>query len=189
MGKQKPGDGSELEGVISKKPISEMSLEEIEKENAALELKMKRLNYEDLTYRLEQERGRRAHMALVHQNQQRSMDDFNREVILRQSWCKHKKGGKNQGGILNGNDSDYSVWHFQYPWGEIAVLCTRCGIEYRPSGPVMDALKLSDPAEFKRRLEKYKEALNWPTDNEPGGSQIFMIQHNTPEGKRAQSLN
>jgi hypothetical protein len=95
-----------------------------------------------------------------------------RNEAARRAVCRHRKGGKNKEGFLNGSDNFYSVIHHTYPTGQLVVMCTRCQNEWKK--PPLE-LRKSDPKEYRRLMEEYQTALNWPTDNEPSGTQIFML--------------
>lgn len=144
-----------------------------------LELEEKRLRVESLRFTVENERARREQILRAHKMQQESLDQALKAVQAEQAFCKHKKGGKNLEGVLNGNDTNYSVQKHTYPWGELTVICTRCGKEWRKPS---EALKASDPKEWRRQNTEYLEAVNFPTDNEPSGTQIFVV---TPAQRQA----
>lgn len=143
-----------------------------QEELGRLRIMREKLELEHLQMSVENERARRAGIIQAHKVQQASLDDFNAKVKEQQATCKHKKGGKNMEGILNGNDANYSVIQHTYPWGQTDVICTRCGKEWpQPSL----TLRKENPKEYKRLFAIWKEAMQLPTDNEPAGSQIFVI--------------
>jgi hypothetical protein len=132
-----------------------------------LELEERKLRLENLRYQVENERQRRAEIIRKHAQNQKTIDDVNRDIIAKQSVCNHKKGGKGLPGLVKGNDNDYSVIKHTYPWGETAVMCTRCMKEWRR--PKAHLAK-EDPKAFAKQMETYNEALAFQTDNEPSGS-------------------
>jgi hypothetical protein len=141
----------------------------IEEKLQYTELEFKKLQLEDLRTRVEGEKQRRAEIVRVHMAQQRSIDDANRQIMAEQEFCKHRKGGKNLQGILNGNDSDYSVISHRYPWGQGVVICTRCG------------KTVTEPNDrksktFKTDMALYREWASFPTDNEPSGTTLFKFE-------------
>lgn len=144
-------------------------LSSVEEELQYTELEFKKLQLEDLRSRVEKEKERRAEIVRVHMAQQRSIDDANRQIQSEQEFCKHRKGGKNLQGILNGNDSDYSVINHTYPWGQGVVICTRCG---KTVHEPMDRKSKT----FKEEMKLYKEWANFPTDNEPSGTTLFKFE-------------
>lgn len=135
-------------------------------------LEEKKLQLESLRFTVENERARREQILRNHKQQQEALDSSLRKVQAEQKICKHKKGGKNLAGILNGTDSEYSVIQHTYPWGETAVTCTRCGKDWREPSK---ELKKSDPEAYKAQMAEYVAALNFPTDNEPSGTRLFVI--------------
>jgi hypothetical protein len=155
----------------------------IQMETAKLQLEQQKMAFEDLKYRVENERNRRMVIQLQHKNAQDTLAQANRDIIASQSSCKHKKGGKNLAGILNGNSENYSIWKHTYPWGATQVICSRCGKQWNK--PAL-ALRAIAPAQYKREMEVYNTVINWPTDNEPSGSVLFTFERNAPEPERQQ---
>lgn len=139
------------------------------------ELEFKRLQLENLRYQVENERARRAQILRAHLAQQKALDDANEQIKAQQSVCKHRKGGKNLDGIVNGHDSNYSVIKHMYAWGELGVMCSRCGKEWRQPKPEDFGKTKEGKEEFKEAVRVYTEAVNFPTDNEPSGTQLFVI--------------
>lgn len=156
-------------------PVVTLSIDEQLK---AIQLQHAVLELEDLTNRVQNERERRAAIVRAHKATQESIDQADRDKAREQGTCRHKKGGKNMEGILNGNDANYSVIKHTYPWGVTAVHCTRCGKEWWPAPA---AMKKANPAAYKQQQREYVEALNLPTDNEPSGSLMFSISYESPE--------
>lgn len=154
----------------------QQQLEEVRLQKELMEL-------EDLTYRVQNERNRREMVMRNHKSQQDTIAKINRDIIAKQSVCKHKKGGKNLAGIVNGNSSDYSIWKHTYPWGAVEVICSRCGKTWNK--PAI-ALRKSDPKAYRAQMEEYNEAINWPTDNEPSGSVLFAFTYEQPESASGQ---
>lgn len=145
-----------------------------------LELEEKRLRLQDLRFRVQNEQTRRDAILRTHEAQQKSLDQTNRDIVAKQSQCKHRKGGKGLNGILKGHDSNYSIIVHTYPWGTVQIICTRCSKEWNPPSA---ALRQSDPKEFRAQEREYNEALNWPTDNEPSGSVLFTFTQAPPPQK------
>ena len=136
-----------------------------------LRLKKEALELEDLEMRVENERSRRDFLKMSRQKQQETLAKAARDKEISQGRCKHKKGGKNLQGIEKGTDSDYSVIVHTYPWGETVVMCTRCHKEWRHPK--------KGEKNYEQKLEEYKRALEFQTDNEPSGNRIFVIIDNT----------
>jgi hypothetical protein len=89
--------------------------------------------------------------------------------------CWHKKGGKSDN-LAHGNDANYSVVKHVLSHGGTIVICQRCSATWRPPEPI--SRKNATPEErlaYKTAWDEYQWALNLPTDNEPSGTQIFMV--------------
>jgi acyl transferase domain-containing protein len=141
-------------------------------ERTALTTEREELELENLRFTVEQQRSIRL---------QRTMQRERMALILRQNedieaqrraQCKHRKGGKNKAGFLNGNDGYYSVITNTYPDGRLVVMCSRCQSEWEK--PAKE-LRKTDPKLYRELLEEFQQAVNWPTDNEPSGSQLFLV--------------
>jgi len=155
---------------------------EAESRLAQLKLQMAELELEDLTARVEERREKKAALEARAAAAQRSLEQANADIIASQKVCRHKKGGRNKAGLVNGSDNYYSVNKHTYSHGETVVFCTRCTQEWRMPKQPNPELKKQDPAawklavaEFKKQLAEYREALNWPTDNEPSGTALFTF--------------
>jgi hypothetical protein len=141
----------------------------LEAEREELELELLREQVSTMKARREQRIVERARMAQVFKANEQNEK-------MRRAVCRHHKGGKGSQGFLNGNDKDYSVIKHTYPTGELVVMCTRCQNEWRK--PPLE-LRKEDPKEYRRLMQEYQDAVNFPTDNEPSGTQIFLIQEQT----------
>jgi hypothetical protein len=130
---------------------------------AAMRAKKDELELEELTYRLENERNRRSERKQQSETQQQSLADAERQQNAIKEACPHRKGGKDMGGLTRGTDTKYAVGTVTQPWGQQYVLCSRCGKQW--NGPFNG--KPADPG--------FYEAIQWPTDNEPSGTQIFLV--------------
>ena len=99
--------------------------------------------------------------------EKRASDDARRKQVIadermsrekrkaEQSVCKHRKGGKDRQGFMNGNSADYAVIHHRYDIGVEMVRCQRCGKEAWPGD------------------KHYAEWMQFPTDNEASGGVSF----------------
>jgi hypothetical protein len=107
--------------------------------------------------------------------------DGERTAIM-QAQCVHRKGGKGVEMIYRGNDSNYAVIKHQLPHGPIIVICQRCIKLWTPPDPVLNAKGATVEMRrlYAKQLKEYHEALNYPTDNEMSGSQLFVITRNEP---------
>ena len=152
-------------------------LEEIELEERRLKLELMREQVETIRSKRESNRRKRADQART--------EEFNRRKVLNeQASCAHRKGGRGILGIFSGNASDYSVLKQTEPWGETYVKCQRCGKEWRDpyfmlrktAPEKVAAARKANPKEYKRLMDEYRAALDFPTDNEPSGGAVFGIQ-------------
>jgi hypothetical protein len=150
---------------------------EVERQLQEIKLQSAQLELEDLTARVEKERARREQMIMSFNAQMRTLADNDNKIKLEQTVCAHRKGGMGMDGILNGHDPFYSVIKHTYPWGATQVKCSRCSKEWNAPEP---ALRKSDRAEYDRQLAEYKVALALPTDNQPSGTQLFIIHRPAP---------
>jgi len=93
------------------------------------------------------------------------------------SRCAHRKGGKGVEMIYRGNDSNYAVVKHQLPHGPIIVICQRCPKVWYPpdSALIGKGATAEQRRQYARELKEYTEALNYPTDNEMSGSQLFVV--------------
>jgi hypothetical protein len=93
--------------------------------------------------------------------------------------CTHRKGGKVAGtagivkAINKGSSSDYALITHTLPVGNKVIICQRCGTEWAEPAKEM---RRTNPAEYKRLLEEFQHMENLPTDNEPSGTQIFLVE-------------
>jgi hypothetical protein len=96
------------------------------------------------------------------------------------SRCAHRKGGKGVEMIYRGNDSNYAVIKHQLPHGPIIVICQRCPKVWYPPDAALIAkgATTEQRRQYRRELEEYTTALNYPTDNEMSGSQLFVVTRN-----------
>jgi hypothetical protein len=147
--------------------------DELLNESATIDLEMKRVQLELQREQLQEINQRKQSRRIQLESQQRDLAENERQRIIREANCKHKKGGRNKGGLDRGTDSNYAVIQHTMPVGEVIVLCQRCGAIW--SNPPI-ALKKSDPEAYAVAARNYRKALEWPTDNEPSGTQLFLIQ-------------
>lgn len=93
------------------------------------------------------------------------------------SRCVHRKGGKGVESMYRGNDSNYAVIKHQLPTGPIIVICQRCPKVWSAPDPALisKGATAEQRRQYARELKEYTEALNFPTDNEMSGSQLFVV--------------
>jgi len=92
-----------------------------------------------------------------------------------QADCWHKKGGKGTQGLNRGDDSKYAVVKHQLPHGPIIVVCQRCIKIWERPEPLKKGFTQEERKAYMLALDEYNKALNFPTDNEMSGSQLFVI--------------
>lgn len=164
-------------GTLTAADLDGMSQEEVGLLHSKAQVLRQALDIEDMQERIAERKRKRQEIIEAHKSQQEAIDKFNQDILSQQAICRHRKGGKNLPGILNGRDSDMSVIIHTYAWGEVMVMCTRCCKEWRKP-PV--ALSKKDPKLYRRQMAEYHEALRFPTDNEPSGSVLFAFQQEPP---------
>jgi hypothetical protein len=161
---------------------AEMTDAEVLAESARLDLAMKRASLELVQSQLTEFEEKKAQRKRRLQKAEFDLAESNRQKALREANCKHRKGGRNKEGLDKGNGSDYSVIQNTYPAGDVQVMCQRCGATW--DNPSLE-LKATDPALYEKRLREYRRALEWPTDNEPSGTQLFLITRHEPARGRS----
>jgi len=74
-----------------------------------------------------------------------------------------------------GDDSKYAVIKHQLPHGPIIVICQRCyKLWHKPDALPKNYSKV-EREQYVAALDEYNKALNFPTDNEMSGNQMFMV--------------
>lgn len=138
---------------------------------------------------LEEARYRVANLQSIQSIRKRKRESFERSIradaereAYKQSRCVHKKGGKGVEMMYQGNDHNYAVIKHIYAHGEMRVYCLRCGKEWKPPNPALQGkgATVEDRREYARLYKEYQEAVNFPTDNETSGSQLFMVVRGEP---------
>ena len=101
-------------------------------------------------------------------------DRANQERI--QAACVHRKGGKGTAQLYQGNDANYSVITHTLSHGPTIVICQRCGKVWEPPEPLpKKGVTAEMKAKYKADFIEYRRALNFPTDNEPSGTNLFQF--------------
>jgi hypothetical protein len=116
------------------------------------------------------------------QSVERSLRSERARDEYKQSICRHRKGGKGVEMMLMGSDSNYAVIKHIFPHGPLHVFCLRCGKHWEPPDPRLNrrGASVEDRREYARLYKEYQEAVNFPTDNETSGSQLFMVTRGEP---------
>jgi hypothetical protein len=126
-----------------------------------LRLEREKLELEDLRDRVGRLRAEQQKKSTSHAQVEAALADYQRNQKLRQDKCSHRKGGRGYEGIVNGGqDSMYSIIKHRMPFGDIAVLCTRCQKIWR------------------KGETEHKMAVSLPTDNEMSESSQFALVQN-----------
>jgi hypothetical protein len=159
---------------MADKSIKELS----EKERDRIDQELKALQLEETRDRVAEARARKHRRTMSAEQYERGMIQNKIKKQMREEACPHRKGGKNMAGLLKGNDANHSIVRHTLPLGEIMVLCQRCfKIWRRPDRKLLKG-SAEDKAKYHVLLQHYREALEFPTDNEDSGTQIFMAYSN-----------
>ena len=106
-----------------------------------------------------------------HTQVEKDLSETQRQVVLRQMRCSHRKGGMDMAAIYDGgNDQYFSVIKHRLPNGELFILCTRCLKEWRR--PLPESL------DYAKLLAEYQTAIQMPTDNKMSGAAQFGFTDN-----------
>lgn len=100
-------------------------------------------------------------------------DRANQERI--QAACVHRKGGKGTAQLYMGNDANYAVVTHTYAHGPTHIICQRCGKIWKEPDPLPKKATPEEKAKYKAELAEYRQARNFPTDNEPSGTILFSF--------------
>lgn len=123
--------------------------ENVNDELAKLRLEKERLELEQLREQVAKMKDERARKVQSHEQIERDLTDFANRQKQAQEYCNHRKGGRGIEGLQGrGSDANYAIVHHRLPFGDIAVMCLRCQKIWRQGDP------------------GYKDALQFPTDNE-----------------------
>ena len=140
------------------------------------------LQLEETRDRVEEMRRLRAAKIARAAARDRDITENMRQQATIQAACWHKKGGKGVTQLLQGTDHNFAVIKHTLSHGPTIVLCMRCGKVWEPPPVALNAPKASpeNKALYKKLWTEYQWAINLPTDNEPSGTQLFVV-NNQPE--------
>jgi hypothetical protein len=140
------------------------------------------LQLEETRERVEEMRNNRAARHLRAERRNVDLLDARARQEAIQANCWHKKGGKGVQQLAHGNDHNYAVIKHTLSHGPMIVLCQRCSKVWEPPDTALNARKASveDKALYRKLYEEYQWAVNLPTDNEPSGTQLFVITKAEP---------
>jgi hypothetical protein len=138
---------------------------------------LEQLQLEETRERVMQIRAKRATRVRRQESRERSLADQRRREAAAQAGCVHRKGGKGVEGRFKGNDTNYAVVKHTLCHGPTIVICQRCFKIWTPPDPALNSRKASSEEKrlYKQLYEEYVTAVNLPTDNEPSGTQLFVI--------------
>lgn len=98
-----------------------------------------------------------------------------------QAACQHRKGGKGSAQMYMGNDPNYAVITHTLSHGPVIVVCQRCGKVWEPPAPLPKKATPEQKATYREEIAEYRRAVNFPTDNEPSGTSLFVFTPNDDE--------
>lgn len=158
--------------------------ERVLSEYEQVELEFKREQIAEMRAKREERENVREKRRMERERLVRDIKENEVQRLRRQARCKHRKGGKNNN--FAGGDANYrSIVRNIYPCGCEQISCTRCGSDVwkplkrackgHPQTPSLE-LKKDQPKVYAEALAKWKEWSEYPTDNEPSGSQVFLIE-------------
>jgi hypothetical protein len=138
---------------------------------------LEQLQLEETRERVQQIRSKRATRQRRMESRERSFTEQRRREAISQAGCVHRKGGKGVEGRYQGNDTNYAVIKHTLCHGPTLVICQRCFKIWSPPPPELNSRKASSEEKklYRQLYEQYVAALNFPTDNEPSGTQLFVI--------------
>jgi hypothetical protein len=140
------------------------------------------LQLEETRFRVTELRGIRSMREIRKASIEQSLTAQAQRQAAIEALCWHKKGGKGTESLLRGNDSNFAVVKHTQALGDMIVICQRCGKlwEKPPVSLVARGASSEDRKLYARLLAEYTQAVNFPTDNQPSGSQLFIIHHYAP---------
>jgi hypothetical protein len=146
----------------------------------AITEELEQLQLEETRDRVEATRAHRAAVAARATRRNQDILDNRKMTEAQQANCWHKKGGKGVANLAHGNDHNYAVVKHTLSHGPMIVVCQRCSKVWEPPDTRLNARKASpeDKALYKKLWDEYQWAVNLPTDNEPSGTQLFVISKN-----------
>ena len=140
------------------------------------------LQLEETRERVNEMRMRRESLRRRAAARDEDLNDGLRRQKAIQDACWHKKGGKGVTMLSQGNDHNYAVVKHTLSHGPVIVICQRCSKVWEPPNTALNARSASkeDKALYRQQYDEYQRALNLPTDNEPSGTQLFVITRDEP---------
>jgi len=138
---------------------------------------LEQLQLEETRDRVSDMRLRRESLRRRAEARDQDLNDAIARQTAIQAACWHKKGGKGVSMLFQGNDHNYAVVKHTLSHGPLVVICQRCNRKWEQPDTALNSRKSSpeDKALYKKLYEEYMWAVNLPTDNEPSGTQLFVI--------------
>ncbi len=179
------------------------TIEEIERETAAADLRIKQLalaekeaivadlqhraemrdlekkereaNLVDLKERLDERQLKRKTQGDVFRGHGANLKQDAIVLAEKQKRCNHHKGGDGAQGVLGGqgDDMQYCIIRHVMGNGDIWVRCLRCAKTWKP--PVLSQF-VDDPKGYATAMALYEAALSYPTRNKTSGTHTFQWQ-------------
>jgi len=148
--------------------MAKLTAEDFALREREVELETKELNLEVLRDNVKHIRARQERQQMSHAQVESALKEFVESQERGFLQCNHRKGGKNlEGARGRGTDDKYAIIRHQLPIGDLAVICTRCHKVWLPTVLCLLLGIKADP-------EAYRQACEWPTDNEDSGSALFV---------------
>jgi hypothetical protein len=135
------------------------------------------LQLEETRERVQKMRNRKSSRETRIASIEQSLADEDQRNAYKASICWHRKGGKGAGWLQHGDSTQFAVIKHTLSHGPVIVICQRCPKVWAPPDPALNAPRATQEQkrEYKRLYDEYVWALNLPTDNEPSGTQLFMV--------------
>jgi hypothetical protein len=141
---------------------------------------LEQLQLEETRERVADMRGRRKSQTQRAESIELSLRRDAAMQKMKEAGCWHKKGGKGVENLAHGNDANHAIIKHTLSHGPTIVICQRCFGVWEPPAPLDRSTATAEQkAEYKRAWTEYQWALNLPTDNEPSGTQLFLITTDT----------
>lgn len=146
-------------------------------DKAKITEELEQLQLEETRERVEESRRLRAAKLARAQRRNEDIMDARRMQEAIQANCWHKKGGKGVSMLPHGNDSNYAVVKHTLCHGPMIVICQRCAKVWEPPDVALNARSSSKESKalYAKLWQEYQAAVNFPTDNEASGTQLFTV--------------
>ncbi|MGH7747847.1 MAG: hypothetical protein ACREQ5_24270 [Candidatus Dormibacteria bacterium] len=169
---------SDMEAEIK---AAELELKRLALKNAQLAAEKAEAEIQDLREQLDERKLKRQAKGDRARGQGANLKQDRLKKNASQNSCNHRKGGDGAAGVVGGKgtDAQYSVMKHVFANGDTWVRCLRCGKTWKP--PLRKRFATDDA--YQKAVEKYTEAVYFPTRNHTSSSQQFQWGF-TPDGKQ-----